>query len=272
MKDEGRTDYGRLDQPAVLRCLFHPRTEWAAAGTPAFGKAIQIPVEPGITVAGRFHEAGPSACTLLFFHGNGEVVSDYDNVGRLFARMRINFFPVGYRGYGRSTGQPTASTMMHDAHTILDSARQWLAQNGYSGPLAVMGRSLGSASALELAARCPDRIDGLIIESGFAYTVPLLQRLGVDVGVFAITEEDGFGNLDKIRGFAGPVLIIHAERDHIIPWSDGQALHEASTASDKVMVTIPMANHNDILARGLSQYVMAIKEFVARLGAACQGT
>ena len=98
---------------------------------------------------------------------------------------------------------------------------------GYTGPLMVMGRSLGSASALELAAAYPEQVAALIVESGFAYAGPLLQLLGVNLAAIGFREMAGFRNVDKIRAYPGPTLIIHAEHDHIIPMSDGQALYDA---------------------------------------------
>jgi fermentation-respiration switch protein FrsA (DUF1100 family) len=128
-----------------------------------------------------------------------------------------------------------------------------------------MGRSLGSASVLEIVSHYGDRIQGLIVESGFAYAGPLLRLLGIDPSSFGFTEEAGFRNLDKIRDFERPTLIIHAEKDHIIPFSDGQALFEACGAPDKHLLMIPGANHNDIFLRGISQYLQAVKAFVGNL-------
>ena len=86
-----------------------------------------------------------------------------------------------------------------------------------------MGRSLGSASVLELAAAYPEKVAGLIIESGFALAGPLLQLLGVNPASLGFTEESGFNHLAKIRTWHKPLLIIHAEFDHIIPFSDGSS-------------------------------------------------
>lgn len=55
-----------------------------------------------------------NAPTLLFFHGNGEIVEDYDDIAQIYLKLGINFLPVDYRGYGRSTGSPTVTAMMRD--------------------------------------------------------------------------------------------------------------------------------------------------------------
>jgi pimeloyl-ACP methyl ester carboxylesterase len=129
-----------------------------------------------------------------------------------------------------------------------------------------MGRSLGSASALELAAGYNDEIDGLIIESGFAYALPLLQLLGIDTSSLNITEEKGFNNTGKIMKFKNPTLVIHAEYDHIIPYSDGKMLYDSCQSGRKRFLKIPGANHNDIFARGLNEYMKAVKQLAEDAG------
>lgn len=96
-----------------------------------------------------------------------------------------------------------------------------------------MGRSLGSAPALEIAAEYGEKIDGLIIESGFAETLPLLRTLGVDPNHLEIKEEDGFANADKIKNFNKPLLIIHAEDDYLIPLVQAEKLYAAANAPRK---------------------------------------
>ena len=265
--DTATVDYGRLDVPEVLMFLFHPRREWEQPAAGARPGEVLIPVEDGVAVGGRFHVAENSNPNILFFHGNGEIVSDYDDLGPLYNRMGINFLAVDYRGYGRSTGSPTVSSMMRDCHAILRYVEDWLRTNGCTGPLVIMGRSLGSASAIELAASHQERIGGLIVESGFAYAGPLLTLLGIDVRALGFKEERGFANIEKIRRFEKPLLVIHAERDHIIPFSDGQALYDAGSSADKTLLKIPGANHNDIFSRGLAEYMAMVKSFTDRVNA-----
>jgi pimeloyl-ACP methyl ester carboxylesterase len=155
--------------------------------------------------------------------------------------------------------------MMQDGHIILKWTRDWLEKNNFNGPLIAMGRSLGSASALELASRHQAVIDGLIIESGFAFAAPLLELLGISPTAVGFNEEESFGHIDKIRTFDKPTLIIHAEFDHIIPISDGKALYEASPFKNKTFLKIPGANHNDIFAKGLTEYLEAVQSFVQKL-------
>jgi fermentation-respiration switch protein FrsA (DUF1100 family) len=254
-------NYAALDVPEVLLRLFHPRPELALYNPPTSGREMLIPVAPGVVIGARFYAAGATAPTLLFFHGNGEIVADYEELGPIYVQQGLNFFPVDYRGYGRSTGTPTVTAMMSDCQIIFAFAQEWLNQQGFSGPLVVMGRSLGSASALELASLHQDRLDGLIVESGFAYAGPLLKLLGVDVQALGFTEETGFRNVDKIRHWQKPLLIIHAEFDHIIPFAEGQALYEACQSPKKTFIKVAGANHNDILSVGFAVYLEAMARF-----------
>lgn len=267
-------DYSRFDRPEILSVLFHPRPELSGlfGGGASPGLDVMIPVEDDIAVGGRFHSAALEAPNILFFHGNGEIVGDYDEMGPLYNRLGLNFLPVDYRGYGRSGGQPTVAAMMHDCHAILRFVTSWLSQQSFTGPLLLMGRSLGSASVLELAASHPDQVDGLIIESGFAFAGPLLKLLGVNLQALGLTEETGFNQVAKIRTWQKPLLIIHAQFDHIIPFTEAQALFEACPAKNKTLLQIPGANHNDLFLVGLQQYLQAITDFVATIMEVGQGS
>lgn len=259
MIDVSRIDYSELDCPEVLRFLFHPRKEWSEPLSELPFEALSVPVAPDVTVGGRFYLRGKQAPTVLFFHGNGEIVADYEDVATLYVRAGLNFLPVDYRGYGKSTGKPTVTAMMQDAHAILDFVRNLLRDRGFSGSLVLMGRSLGSASVLELVSCYEPWIHGLVVESGFAHAEPLLRLIGVDTRALGFREERGFRNIDKIRTFPKPTLVIHAEQDQIIPFSDGKALFDACPAPDKRFLPVPGAGHNDVFLRAMPGYMQAVK-------------
>ncbi len=253
-------DYTALDRPEILTVLFHPRREWQHSPSRSPAEDLLIPVETDVMIGARFHPVQNSAPTILFFHGNGEIASDYDDIGPLYNRLGINFLVVDYRGYGRSSGSPTVASMIKDAHQIFEWVSNFLNERAYVGPLIIMGRSLGSASALEIAAHYDRRFDGLIIESGFTHVEPLLNLMGVDMNALGIHEEEGARNIDKIKAFDKPLLIIHAEFDHLIPFAQGQALYKAASVVNKKLLKIPGADHNTILFSGMSQYLRAVKD------------
>ena len=265
MVDVSRISYEELDRPEVLMFLFHPRPEWGEPLSELPFEEIHVPVARDVTVGGRFYLRKRTAPTLLYFHGNGEIVADYEDVAPLFVQAGVNFLAVDYRGYGKSTGKPTVTAMMRDCHVIFEFVQELFREHDISGPLILMGRSLGSASVLELISCHESRVHGLIVESGFAYAEPLLNLIGVDTSALGYREETGFRNVDKIRTFPKPTLVIHAEHDHIIPFSDGQALFDACPAQDKRFFAVPGANHNDIFLRGMPRYMEEIRDLAKRV-------
>lgn len=262
MIDLAGIDYSAFDRANVPLCLFHPRPEWPLSLPGRESETVMIPVERDVEIGARIYVRNPDAPGILFFHGNGEIVADYDEIGMLYKKMGFNFMPVDYRGYGRSTGRPSVTAMMRDAHVAFDFIAQWRKTRQHGGPLIVMGRSLGSASAIELAFHYPQQIDGLIVESGFAFIGPLLRLMGMDMAAMGLSEAMGPRNLDKIGACNRPTLIIHAEYDQIIPFREGQALFDACPSPDKKLLMIPGANHNDIFFHGFIPYTQAMTELV----------
>ena len=265
MPDSSLPDYSIFDRPEIASFLFHPRPDHSVSAQIPGLLELAIPVEPDIFLGAKLHIADKADPVILFFHGNGEIVSDYDDLGGIYTHMGINFLAVDYRGYGRSNGFPTVSGMMGDCHVVFDFVKNELKKRGYSGPLIVMGRSLGSASAIELAASYEEEINGLIIESGFAYLIPLLQLIGVNTQVLKIQDQNPLQHTVKIRQFKRPVLLIHAEHDHIIPFSDAEALFGYCCSIDKTLLKIPEADHNTIFSKGMAPYMKAVKALCERV-------
>ncbi|OGR06055.1 MAG: hypothetical protein A2511_18085 [Deltaproteobacteria bacterium RIFOXYD12_FULL_50_9] len=256
--------YSKLDQPEILGLLFHPRLDDtcpASAGVVDFDIAVAV----GVILAARFHLADVAAPNIIFFHGNGETVADYDEIGGMYTARGVSFLIVDYRGYGRSSGRPTASNMLADSHVVLREVKSWLAGEQRTGPLIVMGRSLGSACAIELAAVEQSGIAALIIESGFAETKPLLANLGIDVDGLGFTEADGFGNAEKIACCTKPTLILHAQQDEIIPAVSAEILQANSGARSKEFLVIPCAGHNNILEHTGPLYFEVISRFARKI-------
>jgi pimeloyl-ACP methyl ester carboxylesterase len=258
-----------LDRPVVSRVLFHPRRDRPDRPVPLRVRALRIPVDAGIEISARLHRADPEGPTILLFHGNGEIASDYDGISPLYTNLGINLLVVDYRGYGSSDGTPQASYLLADALAVHKKTRALLIEHNLRvKPLYVMGRSLGSAAAIEIAQYASAKtieppIAGLIIESGFAYTLPLLVTLGLHSVTQDIKNEaDGFDHRTKIAQIDMPTLIIHGEQDQLIPIKHGRALFEHSGAEDKRFVPIPKAGHNDLLFTGQTTYFEALRRFI----------
>jgi hypothetical protein len=254
--------YDVLDRPDILSVLFYPRRDVGVPRLSPGAAAIRIPVARDIAIGGKVYTAKPGAPVIIYFHGNGEIASDYDTIAPLYTSLGITLVVLDYRGYGTSDGTPSASALIADARACFAGIGAVLAEKGITtGKLFVMGRSLGSAAALEVADRAADKLAGLILESGFAYTFPLIERIGFLQVADAFEHRDGFGNLEKISRITMPTLIIHGERDWIIPIGDAEALYDASASSAKSLVRIPSAGHNDLMLIGRKAYFEAIGRF-----------
>lgn len=250
-----------LDHPNVLRVLFHPRPDYRPVES-GQGATVLVEVEPEVSIGGRIYPAAPDAPAILYYHGNGEIAADYTEIAGFYQRIGVTLLVMDYRGYGLSGGTPTSSTLLRDAQAVFDARGQIFADcNLHPARLYVMGRSLGSVPAIEIALHGGNAVSGLIIESGFADTFGLLARLGLPVEG-ASEAEHGFGNAARIAQITTRSLVLHGTNDVLIPPDDGQALYEQCAASDKRLVLIPGAGHNDILMVGLSEYFDALQAFI----------
>ena len=251
-----------LDRPDVLRVLFHPRPDLSPK--PGDGLLVRVPVAEDIRLSGRLYKAEKGSPVILLFPGNGENASAYRGISVLYTGMGISLLVADYRGYGRSDGTPTASALLADAMAVYHAVHDILSEHGLDDSrLFIMGRSLGSAAAIEVASHAGNRIKGLIIDSGFAHTFSLIERLGGPSLANVSEKDSGFNNAGKMERVDGPTLIIHGEADVIIPHTDGKALFSHCGAHNKRFVSIPDGGHNDLLLTGGKLYFDAVREFVS---------
>lgn len=257
--------YDKMDQPAIQSFMFYPRPD---DGTPApAASEDQLVAVGGESVHIRYHFLdNPEAPVILFFHGNGEIVADYDDLAEAYKEHELSLIAAEYRGYGLSSGTPSATHMMTDAHTILTAVTEKLASMNYTGKLLAMGRSLGSAPAIELAATRPDMIKGLVLDSAFAFTLPVLKTIGVDVDSTGLTEDDGFHNLEKIRTISMPTYMIHGQLDDIIELKNAAELQMECEALQKQFQVVPGAGHNTIMDVAGKMYFEVLKRFINNMG------
>jgi alpha-beta hydrolase superfamily lysophospholipase len=233
--------------------LFFPRAE--ASAPPAGATDHMVDVD-GARLHVRVHGAPAPAGTLLLFHGNGEVVADYDGAAARFAQAGVALAVMDYRGYGQSTGRPTLRTLISDARRVAEVIQ----------PRVVMGRSLGGPAAHELYARPTAGMAGVILESALFELGNLIRRRGlVPPARFTQDERETFDPALKLALGRLPLLVLHGERDELIVPSEARSAHAAAGAAeaDKALVLVPRRGHNDISAG--ANYWTALAEFVARL-------
>jgi len=261
-------DLSILDRPEILELIFPVvyspfyslyYVQSSTADVPSYS----IEVEEGIKIDCGFWVRGKECPCILYFHGNGEMVAIHDLIAPFYNQKGINLFVADYRGYGSSDGKPTISNMIGDAHTIFRGFKGIIEKEGFKKSLFIMGRSLGSIPAMELAFNYQDDIGGLIIESGTANNFRRLwDYLGITEEVDILSEESLFLNKVKIRQVHKPTLIIHGKYDGIISVKEGEELYGNSGAQDKRLLIIPGADHNNVMIVKQSLYFDTIEKFV----------
>ena len=85
---------------------------------------LSVEVGEGASISCRFYIGHKEWPWILFFHGNGEVVSDYDEVSPFYHQEKMNMVVADYRGYGVSSGIPTLTDLVRDAHVIFKEVRE----------------------------------------------------------------------------------------------------------------------------------------------------
>jgi len=198
----------------------------------------------------------PCGVTVLFFHGNAGNISHRLENASLLSQRGLDVFLVDYRGYGRSNGEPSEQGLCTDA----GASFEYLLNLGLEEEqIAVFGRSLGGAVAVDLAAG-DDRVRRLALESTFT-SVPDLARVFIPFLPVGAIMRTKFKSRNKVGKIACPKLHLHGTRDDLIPYENGRALYEASS-EPKAFFPIEGAGHNDTYDVGGEPYFDALTGFM----------
>lgn len=255
-------DLSFLDLPEILEIMFplvYSPFPFYFQGRPS-KPGNHIDIGEGIRIGYGFFAKSRESPTILYFHGNGEVVSDYSAIAPIYNQKNINLFVVEYRGYGQSNGHPTITNMLRDANPIFRGFREVIEKEGYKQSIFIMGRSIGCIPAIELAYHYQAEFSGLIIDSGMANNFRRWASYLKPPDRKTILDENGeFLNKVKARAIRIPALIIHAENDTIIPLEEGKELYENIASKNKKLLIIPGADHNDLMT---DLYFDTIEKFV----------
>src|ERR1043166_2066251 len=176
---------------------------------------------------------GP-APLLLFAHGNAELASSWVREFEEPRRWGWGVLLLEYPGYGGSPGKPSDRSITAGIPAAYDWARHDPRVD--STRIVPYGRSLGGGPAARLAADRP--VAGLILESAFT-SVPALASRFLAPGFLV---RDRFDNLAALRRFQGPLLVLHGDRDEIIPTAHGRTLAGAVAGAE--FHALP-CGHND---------------------------
>lgn len=220
-------------------------------------EAVEVWMEcaDGVRIHALWWGEPEDAPVILFLHGNAQEVYSWSLVHRDLKPLECRMLLIDYHGYGKSGGEP------HEKGLYLDgeAALRWLAGNGVPPEKTVVfGKSLGGAVACEIARDRPLR--ALILESTFTSLSSVARKLfpflprGVPLG-------ETYGSLEKIGRARCPVLVIHGERDELIPMEEGLELYRAAP-EPKELYLVPGAGHNDVSLVAGEEYVRRIGSFL----------
>ncbi|HET7752940.1 MAG TPA: alpha/beta hydrolase [Anaeromyxobacteraceae bacterium] len=245
-----------LDHPLISERYFFPRKDRVAS-------PFLVEVD-GATLACAFRKVAADAPTVVHFHGNGEVVGDWDDgFVRWLGSLGWSVLLAEYRGYGMSTGSPQLGRMLDDVERVVK------ASGVPPERIVFFGRSVGSLFALEAVSRFP-RAAGLVIESGIADVQQRLalrvdaSELGVPRSTFEAAIRERLDQRAKIAGYRGPVLILHTRDDGLVDVSHARDL--ASAAGGPVTLRIfERGDHNSILTVNEAEYRAAVAEFLKKV-------
>ncbi|NLY01822.1 MAG: alpha/beta hydrolase [Rhodopirellula sp.] len=194
----------------------------------------------GTKLHGWYVPHDEARAVILFCHGNaGNITHRAEILRELHDRAGVAVLCFDYRGYGRSEGKPKEAGIYADAR----AARAWLANRTGVGEreIVVMGRSLGGAAAVELAAG--DGAKGLVLESTFSSVPDVAASIYPWLPVRLLVR-NRFDAVGKISRYHGPLLQSHSEDDEIVPYSLGRKLFDASN-QPKEFIILRGLGHND---------------------------
>jgi fermentation-respiration switch protein FrsA (DUF1100 family) len=215
--------------------------------------------EDGVKLHGWFARRDSAIATLVISHGNAGNLSHRLPVIKTFRDLGFNVFLYDYRGYGRSEGSPDETGVYRDGRAAFD----YVINRTDVDPTNVIlfGTSLGGAVAVDVALDRPAA--GLILESTFSSATDV-ARTAYPFLPAQFLLRSKFDSAEKIRSIHIPLLVLHGDRDRIIPISLGRKLFEAAN-EPKTFFVVPGADHNDIFWVGGRAYLEQIRNFALAL-------
>lgn len=240
-----------FDHPLISSRYFFPRRE-------APQNVFSVDVGDCMLGCSRY-VTHPDAPWLVHFHGNGEVVADYEpDLVPYVQSAGLNVFLAEYRGYGASTGTPAMVRMLDDVPKVLAAVGAPFER------MVVYGRSVGSLYAIEAAFRAPS-IRALVLESGIASPLERLlfrirpDELGLTPEALQEAAKERLDHEAKLKQFPGKTLVLHARHDSMVDHTHAE--RNASWAQHAELVLYDRGDHNNIV--GI--YLTDIVERVAKL-------
>lgn len=183
---------------------------------------------------------------IVYLHGNSFDRSQPSRCGlyNLLTSLNFHVLALDYRGYGDSNGSPTENGVIEDAKEIFNYAKSHSGQNhvflwGHS-----MGTAIATATAKELSETGSPPV-GLILESPFnnlldvvtyhPFATPFRWLPWFNRTVLKPLHRSGLNMSSdyRITKVSCPILILHAEDDHIIPLHLARKLRDCAYNAER---------------------------------------
>jgi fermentation-respiration switch protein FrsA (DUF1100 family) len=240
------------------RLIYFPMRahEVTPAGLGLKHEEVELRAEDGVRLHAWYLPVEGARLTFLVCHGNaGNISHRLDRVLLLQARLTASSLLFDYRGYGKSEGSPDEPGTYRDAR----AAYRWLVGKGVEPRRIVLfGESLGSAVALQLALEVEAR--ALVLEAPFA-SIPEMARAVYPFLPLWPLVKTRYDNAGKVSGLRLPLLVMHGDRDEVVPFAQGRRVFDAAP-QPKRFFPIPGASHNDTYLVGGDAYWKALGGFL----------
>lgn len=197
--------------------LFHPKKlpEDFTFDFPGNFTEFFLKTEEQTEINGLWFREENSRGLILYFHGNADNLIRWGKHAGDFRACGYDTMMIDYRGFGKSTGEPSEAAFHHDAERFYEYAIQHYSPEN----ITIYGRSLGSAIATRLAAHVPS--ERLILETPF-YNLPELLLHYLPWFGDKIPREYDFRSDIFIQQVTCPITIFHGTRDLVVPYSEGR--------------------------------------------------
>ncbi len=175
---------------------------------------------------------------ILILHGNaGDAVDRIDYAQSLKPVADCDVFILEYPGYGARPGSPSQTS-------LCDAADEAILLLEKDGPIYLIGESLGTGVAAYLAGRHPQAVSGVLLIAPYHNMTDVAQH---HMPIFPVRWMlwDRFPAAAFLQPYHGPVAVLLAGRDEVIPNQFGRRLFEGYSGPKKVW-TVPDAYHNDL--------------------------
>jgi len=165
-------------------------------------------------------DSTPRDDALLVFHGNGGMASHRDYLAVGFA-PHFDVRVVEYPGYGAREGKSSEKNFRAAAVEALEALERERA-----GRVFVAGESLGSGVAAWLAGAYPDRVAGAVMITPFDSAVAVARNHYPFLPV-RLLMRDRYESIRHLESYRGPVAVLIAGRDEVVPAHHGHAFYDA---------------------------------------------